>query len=88
MLSSHFPPSYSGQTVFRKTLGPLETSQIRARMVVSQPGVYGLGGWAVQCEVAASDKGEWRAGQVYTILASEMENEDVVVVRRAESSVD
>lgn len=84
MRRSHFPPSYVGQVVFRKTLGPLETCQIRAQMAASQPGVYGLGGWTVQCEVAASDKGEWKAGDAYTILAPEMEDEDVVVVHQAQ----
>ncbi|KAG8747243.1 hypothetical protein FRC10_001859 [Ceratobasidium sp. 414] len=64
-----------------KTLRPLETCQIQARMLVSQPGVYGLGGWVVRCEVAASNKGEWKVGQVYEILAPEME-EDVIVVHR------
>ncbi|KAG9097649.1 hypothetical protein FS749_005806 [Ceratobasidium sp. UAMH 11750] len=80
--SSHPPASYTGQTLFRKTLRPLETCRIQARMLVSQPGVYGLGGWLVRCEVAASNKGEWRVGEVYEILAPEME-EDVVVVRQA-----
>lgn len=77
--SSHLPASYTGQTIFRKTLRPLETCRIRARMLASQPGAYSLGGWVVRCEVAASDKGEWRVGQVYEILPA-TEDEDVVLV--------
>lgn len=82
---SRFPASYTGQTVFRRTLPPLETCQIGARVVVSRPGVYGLGGWNVRCEVAASDDVEekWRASEVYVIEAPEPEEQDVVVVRHA-----
>jgi hypothetical protein len=83
MLRSHLPATYIGQTVFRRTLSPLETCQIGAQIVVSQPGVYGLGGWIVRCEVATSNKGEWKVGEVYVITASELEDEDVVVVRNA-----
>lgn len=64
-------------------LPPLETCQISARMVVSLPGVYGLGGWSVRCEVAASEsvKESWRASEVYVVAAPEPEEQDVVVVR-------
>jgi hypothetical protein len=82
---SHLPASYTGQTFFRKTLRPLEICQIRARMAAPQPGVYGLGGWTVRCEIAASDRGEWQVGQVYDILAPEMEEEDVIVVHQAQA---
>lgn len=52
-------------------------------MIVSQPGVYGLGGWGVHCEIAASNTGEWRMGEVYALSALELEDEDVVVIRAA-----
>ncbi|KAJ1311731.1 hypothetical protein OPQ81_010201 [Rhizoctonia solani] len=83
LFPSHFPAVYVGQTVFRRTLAPLQTCQITAHMVVSRPGAYGLGGWSVQHEVAASDSGnEWKVGWVYITTTPSPEEEGVIVVHQ------
>ncbi|KAF8707788.1 ER-Golgi trafficking TRAPP I complex 85 kDa subunit, partial [Rhizoctonia solani] len=79
---SHLAAVYAGQTVFRRVLAPLQTCQIIAHIVVSRPGVYGIGGWNVQYEVAASDTGEWRAGEAYITATPAPEEETIIVVRQ------
>ncbi|KAF6766545.1 ER-golgi trafficking TRAPP I complex 85 kDa subunit-domain-containing protein [Ephemerocybe angulata] len=63
-----FPAPYSGKLTFRTTISASEATVLQARVLISRPGIYHIGGWAVESEVlveigevtAAEGRGETR----------------------------
>lgn len=46
-----FPAPYSGKLTFRTTISPSELAVLHPKLLVTRPGLYHLGGWAVESEV-------------------------------------
>ncbi|KDQ30937.1 hypothetical protein PLEOSDRAFT_1027421, partial [Pleurotus ostreatus PC15] len=48
---TRMPPPYYGRMTFRGTLQPTEQRSVQARVCISRPGTYSLGGWHLETEV-------------------------------------
>jgi len=51
--SAPFPAPYTGKLTFRATVLPCEFAMFKPKVLISQPGLFGIGGWSVQTEVLA-----------------------------------
>ncbi|KAL4266576.1 ER-golgi trafficking TRAPP I complex 85 kDa subunit-domain-containing protein [Pleurotus pulmonarius] len=57
-LTTRMPPPYYGRMTFRGTLQPTEQCSVQARVRVSRPGTYSLGGWRLETEVLELDNSD------------------------------
>lgn len=48
---SIYPAPYSGRLTFRTTVSASEFVILQPRLLITRPGLYNLGGWALETEV-------------------------------------
>ncbi|KAF8349763.1 ER-golgi trafficking TRAPP I complex 85 kDa subunit-domain-containing protein [Amanita rubescens] len=57
--SSNLAPTYMGRTTFRGSLEPSQSTTIKPKVCITQPGVYAIDGWNLTTEVfRSSDSGK------------------------------
>jgi hypothetical protein len=56
----HLPPSYTGSLTRRGTLAPLSSVEVKTKMWIARPGIYGLSGWRLETEVGELSPDPWR----------------------------
>ncbi|KAF8575503.1 hypothetical protein K439DRAFT_1419748 [Ramaria rubella] len=64
--AQHLPPSYTGFLTRRGVLAPQSSSQVKTKMWISRPGIYGLSGWRLETEVGEQLADSWRTRASYS----------------------
>ncbi|KAF8530987.1 ER-golgi trafficking TRAPP I complex 85 kDa subunit-domain-containing protein [Gautieria morchelliformis] len=81
--AQHLPPSYTGSLTRRGTLEPLSSVEVKTKMWVSRPGIYGLSGWRLETEVGQAAAEPWLTRASFSQAPPLGEESIVTVVQRS-----
>jgi len=77
----NLPPNYVGALTHRGTITPFSSKEVKTKMWVTKPGIYGLNGWRLETEVGGTSEDLWVRRALFSQEPPAKEESIVIVVQ-------